>query len=562
MIRCTIMGATFRGCRTVFFLAFLLALGAGCGRREPGGSTAGNGAGGQTDGEPRDGGTLVVGFIADLSSVNPYATLSTSVPQEVASLMFLQLMEEQPDFSNGPPTMLPQLAQRWEYSEDRKSVTFHLREDVVWSDGVPVTAEDVRFTWQAQIHPAVAWDSAYYKESIQDVEVVDEHTVRFHVERDAVHLLLWINEGEIIPKHAWSQLPFEEWTHDSEWFLDHLVVDGPYRVTGWTPQQEIVLERNPSYFEQGRPRIDRVVIRVAADRSSLLNQILAGGLDLVYGLSVSDVPRIEGSDRLRLLAHWGRGHVFIAWNLRNPLFSDVRVRQALTMAIDRQAIVETTYGKYARVANSPVLSYVWAYNSDLKFISYDPEHARQLLAEAGFRDSDGDGILDRDGQPFRFELATNVGNQQRADATIFIQEQLRRVGIDARPRYVAFNPLMERTNQGDFEAVIMRWSMPTDLDMTFAYHSSSIGEGSNVFGYSNPELDALLVKAQQAPDAATLKGYLWQIQAIIQRDQPMTYLYEPQDLTACSRRVHFADQPPNVLRRLWHAWDWWLSPAL
>lgn len=539
---------------------WVTGLAGGCGEARDSGAAVDPAGVGRSAEQPRRGGTLVVGVIADMPSVNPYTTLSASIPQEVATLQFLSLMEEQPDFTEAPPTLLPRLAVRWEYSDDRRSVTFHLREDVKWSDGVPVTAEDVRFTWQAQIHPAVAWDSAYYKESITDVEVIDEHTVRFHVERDAVHLLAWINEGEIIPRHAWSQLPFERWNEQAEWFLEHLVVNGPYQVTDWKPQQEIILERNARYFEPDLPRIDRMVIRVVADRTGLINQLLGGRLDLIFGISISDTEQIAASERVALLSYWSRGHAFLAWNNRDPLFRDPRVRRALTMGIDREAIIETTYSEYARMAVSPILSNVWAYHDGLEPVPYDPDQARALLAEAGWTDSDGDGILDRGGKPFRFELATNVGNQQREDTTILVQQQLRQLGIDVRLRYGAFGPLMEQANRGNYQAVVMRWSMPTDLDMTFAYHTDSIASGSNLFGYSNPELDALLLKAQAATDPESLRQDLIPIQELIVRDQPATFLYEPKDLLAYNRRLHFGDHSPNALRRLWHAWEWWIEP--
>ena len=186
---------------------------------------------------PRTGGTLVSGVIADLTTVNPYSKILTSVDQEISSLMFLQLMEEQPDFTDSPPTMKPELAERWEVAPDGRTITFFLRDDVKWSDGEPVTAEDVRFTWQAQVSPEVGWYSSYYKANISDVEVVDPHTVRFHLKRRAVNDLLWINEGEIVPRHVWGEKPFSEWASDISWFQENLVVAGPYRLASWAPQQ-------------------------------------------------------------------------------------------------------------------------------------------------------------------------------------------------------------------------------------------------------------------------------------------------------------------------------------
>jgi peptide/nickel transport system substrate-binding protein len=536
-------------------LALGLALAAGCGD-SPGQSAA---AAPAADG-PRRGGTLVAGVIADMGSPNVYAVLSERVTQEVVTLMFLRLVEEEPDYQDHPPTIKPLLAKSWEFSPDRKSLTFHLRTDVTWSDGVPVTADDVRFSWQAQTDPAVLWDSAYYKADISDVEALDPHTVRFHFKRVSAQALLDVNEGEIVPEHVWSQLPFDQWRQHSDWFVDHLVVDGPYVLESWTPQQEIVLRRNERYYEPGKPYIDRVVLREVADRSSLLTQALAGKLDHVLGLTTADMKRVESSPRLVPLSFWGRGMVFVAWNLRNPLFAETEVRQALTMAIDREAIVEAVYGPYGRVGVSPILSDVWAFNHDLEPWPYDPERARQLLAAHGWRDSDGDGILDKGGKRFSFSLETNAGNQQRQDAVVMIQEQLRRVGIDVHVRTMAFGPLMDRANRHNFEAILMKWGMPTDLGLSFAFHTRSIDEASNVFCYSNPEADRLMDAAESVTDLADRRRYLDPLQEILHRDQPMTLLWESKDLGAVSKRLHLGGQPPNVIRAFWHLWDWWLEP--
>lgn len=509
---------------------------------------------------PRRGGTLSLGFTADLTGLNVYSSQSSILTSEIAHLQFLRLVDEQPDSTDHPATLKPRLAKSWEISPDGLAITFHLRDDVSWSDGVPVTAEDVRFTWQAQTHPDVAWNASYYKEGIVDVEVIDPHTARFKVRRPAAMQLLWINEGVILPKHAWGQLPFSEWRKSGDWFREHLVVAGPYRLTSWTPQQEFVLERNERYFEPGLPYIDRVIVRIVPDPASLLNQVLAGSLDFFAGLSASDAAKVELSPRVSLVSVWSRGQGFVAWNSRNPLFADPEIRAALTLAIDRQAIVDITYGsRFGRIGYSPVVAHSWAANRDLKALPYEPKKAQEILAGKGWRDTNGDGILDKDGKAFVFDLLTNTGNQQRADTVTLIQAQLKKVGIEARPQLIAFNTLNERVDRGEFDAVMLRWTMPTDLDLFFSFHSKAQGGTGNIAGYSNPEMDVLL---EQAQAEATLEGLgekVRAVQALAYRDQPLTYLYESQDLMAVNRRV--SNVQSNALERLWHLWEWWLAPA-
>lgn len=513
----------------------------------------------QANAGPRRGGALVVGFTADMTSVNPYLAANTSMNNEVATVQFLRLLDELGDFEDHPPTLEPRLAERWEESADKKTVTFHLRPGVVWSDGEPVTAEDVRFTWQAQTDPTIAWDSSYYKQGIGDVEVVDPLTVRFHMARPSVNQLTFINEGEIIPKHAWSVLPFSEWRKQADWFREHLVVAGPYKLASWKPQQEIVLERNERYFQPDRPYIDRLILRIVPEQSTLLTQVLTGDLDMMMGLSLGDVAKVEQSPKHRVSGFWSRSYAFVAWNLRRPLFSEREVRRALTLAIDRQAIVDTVLRRYGRIAVGPVLTNVWAFDRSLLPLPYDLAEAKRSLAAAGWRDSDGDGILDRAGKKFSFDLSLNTGNQQRADIAVLIQEQLRKVGIEAIPRPINFNVLNERANAGDYDAAIVRWAMPTDMEFTFMFHSKSILESSNIFGYRNPEMDRLLEAAQQEVDLGAFTRELREIQQIVVADQPLTYLYESQDLLAAHRRVQNVQS--NVIRRLFHCWEWWLEPA-
>ena len=235
------------------------------------------------------------------------------------------------------------------------------------------------------------------------------------------------------------------------------------------------------------------------------------------------------------------------------------MRRALTMAIDRQLIIETLWGRFARLAVSPILHDVWAFDRSIEPWPYDPERSRQILADAGWTDTDGDGILDRDGTPFAFDLTTNQGNQARIDATVMMQEQLRRVGIDARPRVIEFNSMMNQLFDRDFEAAFSAWGMPTSLDMRYAFHTSEIGDGGNFSGYSNPEVDRLIERMEDLPDIADAKPILIRLQEIIHQDQPMTFLWESQRINGLNARLR--DVRSNVLGSFRNAESWWLAPA-
>jgi peptide/nickel transport system substrate-binding protein len=509
---------------------------------------------------PRRGGTVVAGWTAEPAGVNELILLSSQVNSEIHFRLFRRLLEEQPDFTDHPPTFAPELAKSWEWSRDHKVLTFHLREDAVWSDGVPVTAEDVRWTWEAQIHPDVAWDSVDAKEGkITDVEVVDPHTVRFHFSRVYPAQLLNANEGVILPKHAWSKLPFSEWRRNADWFRQNLVVSGPFTLASWEPGQQLVLARNERYYDKELPYLDRVVMRFISDQASLLPQLLSGDLDFAPQITPADVPRVESSPRLELRDYWMNLYVAVGWNNEHPLFSDPEVRRALTLATDRQTIVDTLLGRFGRVATSPIPSIVWAHDRSIQPWPYDPKEARRILAAKGWKDTNGDGLLDKGGRPFAFELVTNAGNQLRTDAMVMIQDQLKKVGIRVEPRQIEFNTLATRTTAGDFDATLIGFTMDTSLDLTSGFHSRSIPpEASNYMRYQSPEVDRLIEQAATQAEMEQMKPYLDRIQQILHREQPLTFLWESQRLTAINRRVQNAN--PTLLAAFFNLQEWWVRP--
>ena len=507
--------------------------------------------------EPQRGGTIVIGSGADIGGVNELTSSHSTFSRSILEKLFLHLLEEQPDYALHPPTFAPQLAAGYEWSEDHLVLTLHLRPEVVWSDGVPVTAEDVRWTWQAQINPELAWEYAQVKESIVDMEVVDSHTLKVLFKQATASQLTDLNEGVILPRHAWSRLPLAQWNEQSEWFKENLVVNGPFILESWSPQSEIVLRRNESFYRPEQPYLDRVVFRIVPEKSNRILQLLAGDLDLVEQIPPAEAARIRDEEQLDLLEFWHRQYDFICWNLGNPLFADASTRRALTMAIDRQSIIDALLFGYARVATSPIISTVWAHDPELEPWPYDPAKARELLADGGWIDADGDGILERDGRPFRFELSTNTDSRIRVDAAVMIQEQLRRVGIDAQVRRMEFNTLVDKNLEHDFDATLGAWGIDTSLDLTYAFHTDSIDNGYNFGSYSNPEVDRLIDEFRRQTDPEVMGSIIRTIEAILHQDQPYTFLWEPKRLTGINRRL--VNVQTNPLSSFFHLEEWWLA---
>jgi peptide/nickel transport system substrate-binding protein len=503
---------------------------------------------------PERAATAVGATIADLSGVNELIASDIQFTSDVLDQLFVQLLDEQADFAEHPPTFAPELARSYDWSDDHLSLTFHLREDARWSDGVPITAEDVRWTWQAQTSPAVAWSYADLKDGITDVEVIDLHTVRFRFEAAYSTQLTDAIDGKILPKHVWSRVPFAEWRQSAAWFRDHLVTSGPFRLGAWRPGEEVVLVRNESYFDPTVPKLDRVIFRVAPDAPTHIEQLLAGALDFACGITPPDATRLTSRKDLRVIAFDNRQYDYIAWNLLRAPFDDPEVRRALTLAIDRQALVDTLFRGYARVASSPIPSNIWAHDPTLTPLPYDPAESRRILERRGFADRDGDGILDRDGRPFAFELTTNSSNRIRTAALVMIQEQLRKVGIAATPRTIEIHALTEANRAHDFDATVSGWAIDTTLDFRPYFHSTESAGGYNFGSYANDEVDRLLDQSRRAPSPEAALPDLLRMQQLLHAEQPYTFLWEPQRL--CAVRADLAEVRPNAISAYFNLPEW------
>ena len=509
--------------------------------------------------EPAVGGTAVVAAANDITGINPLIDAGDAFNESVLDALFLQLFEEQPDFADGPPTFAPALAAGWEWSDDRRTLTVELRAGVTWDDGVPVTADDVVWTWRLQTDERVGWVYSDTKQAIESVEAVDDRRLRVRFSSPSMTRLGELNQGHVLPRHRWQELPIDQWRGSGGWFRDNLVVNGPFRLASWQPDRQIELERNPAYYRAGYPRLDGVVFRIVPEPNNRLTQLLTGAVDLVPNVPAAAAARIDESPDARLETFWARQYNFIHWNVAQPIFAEADTRRALTQAVDRQKIVDTLLYGYAEVAHSPIISTVWAHRADPGPWPYDPAGAAELLAGLGWRDGDGDGVLERDGRRFSFELLTNAGSRVRTDAAVMIQEDLRRAGIEARVRQLEWTTLVAKLRGRDFEAAISAFNIDTGLDLTYAFHSGSIDDGMNFGSYSNPRIDRLIEAARASRDVAELAGPLHEIQGLLHDEQPLTFLWEPQKLTGVSRRLQGAR--PNPLSYLFRIEEWWLSPT-
>jgi len=427
------------------------------------------------------------------------------------------------------------LAQHWEILDGGLTILFHLRQGVRWHDGTPFTADDVQFTYERLVDPDVPTPYRSDFERVQTLTVVNPWTIKMvYREPHAPALASW-GMG-MMPKHLLAG-------HDLQTtpFARRPIGTGPYRFKRWVTADLVELEANPDYFEHA-PYLQGWFYRVIPDQGTIFLELQTEGADLT-NLTPLQYRRQTGSTffttRYRKFRYPSWGYTYLGYNLRLPLFQDARVRQALNFAIDKDEIVRGALLGLGRVATGPFLPESWAYNPAVQPAPYDPSLAKALLADAGWADHDGDGWLDRDGQPFRFTILTNQGNLPRELTAQIIQRRLRDVGINAQIRIIEWSSFVNNfIMRRQFEAILLGWGLSPEPDPYDIWHSSRTGEGEfNVIGYANPTVDRLLEAGRQAFDQAERAAIYHEVHRILYEEQPYCFLYVPDALPILHARL-------------------------
>jgi peptide/nickel transport system substrate-binding protein len=519
--------------KTIMFIFFILVHGAlwGCSQ-----SDQGNAVTRSSDARPAYGDIMVEGSIGDASNLLPVLS-SDNTSHQIASMVFNGLVKYDKDLN-----IVGDLSESWEVSNGGLVITFHLRKGVKWHDGYPFTAEDVLFTYQVTIDPRTPTPYAGDFLKVKTVEVPDSHTIRVTYDKPfAPALMSWSNA--ILPKHL---LQGKDITTSP--LARHPVGTGPYMFKEWKPGQKIVLVSNPDYFE-GRPYIDGYVMRIIPDMATMFLELRASGIDRMGLTPLQYMRQTENNlfrrnfNKYRYLSF---SYTYLGYNLKNPMFADKRVRQAIAYGINRDEMIEGILLGLGKPATGPFKPGTWVYNPNVKTYPYDPAKAKELLAQAGWRDTDGDGILDKNGQPFVFEIITNQGNDVRSKCAEIIQRRLGELGIKVKIRVLEWAAFVnDFINKRRFDATILGWTIPLDPDIYDVWHSSKTGpQELNFVSYKNAEVDDLIEKGRSTFDQGKRKKYYDRIQEILAEEQPYTFLYVPDALPIIHARIRGVEPAP------------------
>jgi peptide/nickel transport system substrate-binding protein len=493
---------------------------------------------------PNKGGTLIVGTEADADALNPVAS-STAQASDIYGNIFIYLCKISPDME----TYSPWGAKSWEFSDDHKTLTFHLRDDVYWHDGVKMTADDVAYSFSIHKNPACAWSIIRWLDHITSVTAVDPFTVVVKFDEVYPYQLTDANVFRPLPKHLLENIPPEEMRNAE--FNRNPVGNGPFKFKKWVPQQYIELEANDNYF-LGRPNLDRVIWKVIPDRTNLLTQIETGEIDFYHHFPPEAYERISRNPDLKIYRFPSRSYTYVAWNLKDPLFANRNVRRALNMAINRREIIDQLFYGLGVPAPGPFLSFLWAYNPNLRQLPYDPAESRRILAQEGWKDTDGDGWLDKDGVTFEFTMKTNENNVERKDITVILQDRFKSLGIKVKPVYLEWTMFVNEVQDRNFQSAVSGWNVGIKADLTTYWHSSAINDKFNYVSYSNPRVDELIDEAKVEMDRDKAKEMWSEAQQLIVDDAPYCFLFNLDDLNALHKRFK------NV-NMITYGWDYNLA---
>ena len=506
-------------------------------------------------GTPQDGGTLRRRLIGEPATLNP--VLQTGLPeQQVLQYLSRNLL----DFDAGMG-LVPGLADGYEVSNDGREYTFRLRPAAVWEDGSPVTAADAVFTIRKVVDPNVP--APVFKSLFDGLVSVEARGPRTFIARfrepyayRAMAFVLPLVPEAKFARRSFLKSPLNR----------RPVSDGPYRLAAWKTQDSIELVRNERYWGP-RGHFDRIVLKILPENSVAYRALLQDGLDETWAdQGVKERARREPDFAAccRLVEFYNLDYNFIALNDRSPLFADARVRRALTMLLDRAAIVRGLFKGSARIISGPWAPDSPAYDPAVLPLPFDPPAAARLLDEAGWRDTNGNGVRDRGGREFEFELLVSSGSTIGQQIDEVFAAELARAGIAARVRPLDWSSYVERVDAGNFEAASGAWSASDPNPDPYPYwHTSQFPPtGLNSGFYSNPEADRLMEAARGELDEGRRRDLYHRLHRIFRDDAPAIWVTNASQKYAFRKDVRGLATSPLGLFGIWPGpVGWWKEDA-
>ena len=518
---------------------------------------------------------IVVGIAQDVESINPLFSFSVD-EGSISELLYLGLVQHEWDESKGEIVSKPLIAKNWTWNSDTSAVTINLRDDVIWSDGEKLTAEDVEFSFDLFSDPVI--DSRlfgsfekFYTDSTShiiaektfDIISPTELSIKF---KPHSHPSLFNIDLPILPKHIYGKMKRKDIA--SSGANSNPVTNGPYVITNWEKNQSITLSANAKSFLYHDKIINKIIFKIVPDYNSRLTQLKKGEIDITELIKPEDAPELEKKDNIKIVPVKGREYEYVGWNnidpsvfsksnkfVPNKYFGSTKVRQALSYAINKQEILEQYLHNYGQLAVGPVSPiFKKAINNNIRPYEYNPDKARKLLKEDGWKDLNNDGILEKDGTKFSFDLFIPAGNPLRVYSATVIKNDLKNIGIEVTIQTMELNSFLDDLFSKKFNAWIASWYIAIPLDVKMMWSSEPADNPLNVQTYSNKRINTILSDIQNNPGEEKVYQLYKEFQEILHTEQPVTFLYWIDDITAHNKRITNIDI--NPLGVIHHCWNW------
>ncbi|MCK9224586.1 MAG: peptide-binding protein [Candidatus Muirbacterium halophilum] len=424
------------------------------------------------------------------------------------------------------------------FVDSRYDIVFYIKDNIKWSDGVDFTSADVLFTYQKIVDPDVGSPRRSDYNMIKSVEIIDRYKVKVQYFKPfAPALESWMMD--IVPKHI---LENEDVTTSK--FNRKPVGTGSYVLSQWSADEYIILESNKKFFE-GRPYLDKVMIKIIPDKSQQFLDLKNGLLDympMTPDQYKKQINTEEFNERFKVYQLPSSNYYsYVAYNCNKPPFDNVEIRNALGIAIDVNSIIDNVFYGMAKRVTGPFPIVSWAYNNDLMPLEFSIKKAKDILAKNGWIDSDGDGILDKEGKKLIVELMTNNGNKTREYMVNIISDYWKQIGVECRTKLEEWGNFLHLQDIGDYDSVLLGWSLGMDPDIYNIWHSDNIPNEKhptsfNFMRYKNEKVDKLLEQARFTFDQEDRKQKYWEVHKLIADDQPYTFLVSEDSLTVLEKR--------------------------
>ena len=500
------------------------------------------------------GGSLVNAMIGEPSNLIAMIA-GDSASSAIAGNIFNSLIKYDEKLNHAP-----ELAEKWEISADQKTITFTLKDNLVWADGTPLTSEDVLFTWKLVTDPNTRTPYASDYLLVKKASTPDKNTFEVTYEETYAPAIDTWASLHILPKHL-----LKDEDINNTYFSRKPTGSSYYQLDKWVSGQQVSLKSNIN-SSQGLPQIEQLISRIIPDTSSQFLELSADNIDL---MSINPIQyqrvfpaRKDMLEKINLYKELGNGYTYLGFNLKKAPFNDINVRQAINYAIDKDEVIKGVLLGLGEPIASPYKPGTRWNNPNLKSYPYDPNKALKLLTKAGYKKNQ-EGFFEKNGKVLAFEILTNQ-NKQREMTAVLVQRRLREIGIDVTIRVLEWASFINQyIRTGDFNAVVLGWSLSLDPDQFNIWHSSQQGPGQfNFVGYENAEVDKLLEKGRKELDINKRELIYHKFSEQLLNDSPIVYLYAGYGLSAVNKRVQGIKNPSPPAGLYHNSYEWFLPSIL